>query len=111
MSDSTSIPAASMSEAVEASELAYEEAAEAAPRCPVLHGKAFDPVDPSQFDDPYPWYTAARKDAPVFYLPEQDVWCVTRYEDVLDVLRDDENFSSRNAVTPRQLTGPLAEVF
>jgi cytochrome P450 len=89
----------------------YERAVEAAPRCPVVHGRAFDPFDPEQADNPYPWMSAARKEAPVFYMPELDVWCVTRHDDVLEVMRDDATFSSRNAITPRQLSGPLAEVF
>lgn len=83
----------------------------ATPRCPMVNGVAFNPLDPTQADDPYPWMKAARKEAPVFYLPEQDVWCVTRYEDVLTVMRDDETFSSANAVTPIKLWGPLADVF
>jgi cytochrome P450 len=91
--------------------VSYEEAVAAAPRCPVVHGKPFDPFDQEQADNPYPWAAAARKQAPVFYMPELDVWCVTRWDDVLEVMRDDATFSSRNAITPRQLSGPLAEVF
>ena len=94
-----------------ASGLPYEKAVERAPRCPVVHGTPFDPFDPVQADDPYPWMQVARKEAPVFYMPELDVWCVTRYEDVLEVMRDDATFSARNAITPRPLSGPLAEVF
>ncbi len=93
------------------SETCYKEAVAAAPRCPVLHGVAFDPVDPAQADDPYPWLRLARHEAPVFYLEKQDVWVVTRYDDMLAVMRDDETFSSRNALVPRPMTGPLAEVF
>lgn len=89
----------------------YHVATAAAPRCPVVGGQTFDPVDPAQADNPYPWMRAARAEAPVFYLPEQDVWCVTRYDDVLAVMRDDETFSARNAIVPREMTGPLAEVF
>ena len=89
----------------------YEEAVAAAPQCPVVHGQPFDPFDPDQADDPYPWAAAARHEAPVFYMPEFDVWCVTRYEDVLAVMRDDETFRSKNAISPKALEGPLAEVF
>jgi cytochrome P450 len=89
----------------------YEQLAEAAPRCPVVHGEPFNPFDQRQADNPYPWAAAARKEAPVFYMPELDVWCVTRWDDVLEVMRDDETFSSRNAITPKELDGPLAEVF
>ena len=93
------------------SECPYEQYAAAAPRCPVVDGKPFDPFDQEQAENPYPWAAAARNEAPVFYMPELDVWCVTRYDDVLEVLRDHNTFSSRNAITPRQLSGPLAEVF
>jgi cytochrome P450 len=47
----------------------------------------------------------------VFYLEKQDVWVVTRYDDILAILRDDETFSSRNALVPKAMTGPLTEVF
>jgi len=104
-------PKSNLAEATSAASYPYEKAVEAAPRCPVVHGELFDPFDPVQADNPYPWVAAARKEAPVFYMPELDVWCVTRYEDVLEVMRDDATFSSRNAITPRQLSGPLAEVF
>jgi cytochrome P450 len=90
---------------------AYAQAVAAAPRCPVVHGVAFDPVDPAQADDPYPWLRVARNEAPVFYLEKQDVWVVTRYADMLSIMRDDATFSSRNALVPKAMTGPLAEVF
>lgn len=70
---------------------------------------AFDPLDPAQRADPFPVYAEARRDAPVFYAPAFDLWVVTRYDDVLAVLKDDEAFSSRNALrsSPRE---PLPEV-
>lgn len=70
---------------------------------------AFDPLDPAQRADPFPVYAEARRDAPVFYAPAFDLWVVTRHEDVLAVLKDDETFSSRNALrsSPRE---PLPEV-
>jgi cytochrome P450 len=70
---------------------------------------SFDPLSPEQRADPFPVYAAARRDAPVFYAPAFDLWVVTRHEDVLAVLKDDETFSSRNALrsAPRE---PLPEV-
>jgi cytochrome P450 len=59
---------------------------------------AFDPLDPAQRADPFPVYAEARRDAPVFYAPAFDLWVVTRYDDVLAVLKDHETFSSRNAL-------------
>lgn len=59
---------------------------------------AFDPLSPEQRADPFPVYAEARRDAPVFYAPAFDLWVVTRYDDVLAVLKDHETFSSRNAL-------------
>ena len=69
----------------------------------------FDPLDPAQRADPYPVYAALRRDAPVVYAPAYDLWVVTRHDDVLRVLKDEETFSSRNALrsSPRE---PLPEV-
>lgn len=89
----------------------YHEYVAQAPRCPVVGGEPYDPYDAEQTDDPYPWMQAAIKEAPVFYFEPADVWCVTRYEDVLAVMRDDETFSSRNAIVPIEMTGRLKEVF
>lgn len=82
-----------------------------APRCPVVHGEPFDPISQEQTDNPYPWMRAARQQTPVFYYEPEDVWCVTRYEDILTVMRDDETFSACNAVVPIEMTGRLLEVF
>jgi len=79
--------------------------------CPVVHGKAFDPLDAEQVADPFPWLHAAQRERPVFYLPEQDMWCVTRYDDVIEVLRDTDTYSSRNVIRMTQLHPDLAEAF
>ena len=52
---------------------------------------------------PHDWFVALRRQAPVFWHPEPDggpgFWCVTRYEDVVTVNRDNQTFSSaRGAV-------------
>ncbi|MDQ2805522.1 MAG: cytochrome P450 [Chloroflexota bacterium] len=57
--------------------------------------------------DPFPFYARLRAAAPVFpvRLPsKQRAWLVTRYDDVLSVLKD-ERFAKdrRNAMTPEQL--------
>jgi cytochrome P450 len=38
-------------------------------------------------------------------MPDYDCWCVTRYDDVLAVLKDTETFSSKKVVDPRPLPG------
>jgi cytochrome P450 len=62
--------------------------------CPIH----FDPLAPDQLADPYPTYAQARAEAPVFYSEPHGLWVVTRYDDVIRVLKDHETFSSQNAV-------------
>lgn len=59
---------------------------------------AFDPLDPAQREDPFPVLELARRERPVFHAPEFDLWVVTRYDDVLAVLRDHGTFSSDGAL-------------
>jgi cytochrome P450 PksS len=57
--------------------------------------------------DPYPFYAHLRAEEPVFRvtLPDkQPAWLVTRYDDVVMVLKDDRFAKDRrNALTPEQL--------
>ncbi|GAA1206925.1 cytochrome P450 [Pseudonocardia alaniniphila] len=62
--------------------------------CPVQ----FDPLAPEQLADPYPVYSQLRADRPVFHDAEHDLWIVSRYEDVMIVVREPETYSSENAV-------------
>jgi cytochrome P450 len=66
---------------------------------------AFDPFSPAWRDDPYPKYRELRDHAPVHYSPEANVWCVSRYEDVVTVLRSHDVFSSRAMMTQLMLGG------
>lgn len=61
--------------------------------CP--HGELFDPGGVHR-DDPNPFLARARRDQPVFYAPSLDRWCVTRYDDMVTILRDQQNFSARD---------------
>jgi cytochrome P450 len=53
-----------------------------------VDGAPFDPLGAQECRDPMPWLRAAQHCAPVFFMPRYDMWCVTRYEDVITVLRD-----------------------
>lgn len=58
--------------------------------------------------DPYPFYARLRAEAPVYrtVLPDkQPAWLVTRYDDVLMVLKDDQRFvkDPRNAKSAAQI--------
>jgi cytochrome P450 len=81
------------------------------PRCPVVDGRSFDPLDPVVAADPYPWLHAAHREAPVFYMPGHDAWCVTRYHDVLEVLRDTATYSSRKVIRFAQLAPEFEQAF
>jgi cytochrome P450 len=58
----------------------------------------FDPLDPAQQEDPFMLLGFARSERPVFHAPRFDLWVVTRYEDVLAVLKDHRTFSSAGAL-------------
>jgi cytochrome P450 len=55
----------------------------------------WDPYSARWRDDPYPKYRELRDRAPVHHSPESDTWTVSRYEDVVTVLRNTEAFSSK----------------
>lgn len=55
--------------------------------------------DPVALRCPYPAYARMRSHAPVSYLPHQDLWVVSRYEDCVFVLSHPELFSSRESMS------------
>jgi len=54
----------------------------------------YAPFDPATVADPYPVYARLRDEAPVFHVEADGVWAVSRYDDVVRVLRDTAIFSS-----------------
>ncbi|MGV4926453.1 cytochrome P450 [Streptomyces sp. BHT-5-2] len=64
----------------------------------------FDPYG-AQWDNPFPGLRQAQEFQPVFFSSQLDAWCVTRYDDIVAVLRDTESFSAREH-NPR----PVAEL-
>src|SRR5262245_44585976 len=77
-------------------------------------GRAHDPVNlasPAFKANPYPYYARLRAEAPVcrVTLPTRETaWLVTRYDDVVGVLKD-ERFvkDTANAMTPQQEANQL----
>ncbi|HET7045659.1 MAG TPA: cytochrome P450 [Gaiellaceae bacterium] len=75
----------------------------------------FDPLSPEQRENPFDVLALARRERPVFYAPELDMWVVTRHEDVLAVLKDHRSFSSTGALKsasappPPEVQAVLAE--
>jgi len=56
--------------------------------------RVFDPFQ-LHLDDPYPFWREVRREEPVFFAENINAWCVTRYDDIMQVQRDPVTFSSR----------------
>lgn len=54
----------------------------------------YSPVSPAARVDPYPFYAALRRQAPVYFVEDIGAWAISRYEDVHFVLSHPELFSS-----------------
>jgi hypothetical protein len=74
------------------------------PRCPVHPlTREYNPLVAPQIDDPLPIWARARAEAPVFQSEALGGWVVSRYADVVDVLRDAVSFSPG---VERKMFGP-----
>ncbi len=67
--------------------------------CEAMSSPAFDPLRPDPRPDPYPLYRELRERPSLYRAPDSGVWCVARYDDVQQVLRSPERFSSRAMFT------------
>jgi cytochrome P450 len=66
---------------------------------------SFDFFDPKVAEDPYEFYAALRREAPVYPVPGLGFYLVTRYDDVVAVLKQPELFSNRFAQAMQGRTG------
>lgn len=70
---------------------------------------AFDPHAPAFYQDPYPTYAQLRSKAPVSRVPgEQELWFVTTWELVREVLKDPGRYS--NVFPPARRDTPPPEI-
>src|SRR5207237_3616078 len=60
----------------------------------LLQRLVYDPFDAATLVDPYPVYARLRDDDPVHFVEEDGVWAVSRYDDVVALLREPGAFSS-----------------
>ncbi|WP_026100528.1 cytochrome P450 [Fortiea contorta] len=67
--------------------------------CPHLK-EEFQPFVQPQLDDPYSFFQQARNEAPLFYSPILNGYVLTRYEDILNVLKNPVKFSSADNLQP-----------
>ncbi|CAM9977520.1 unnamed protein product [Discosporangium mesarthrocarpum] len=62
----------------------------------------YDPFSDAVMRDPWPFYTALRREAPVFYLEKYDTWFLSRFEDIRASTTNDV-FSAERGVTPEMV--------
>jgi len=67
-------------------------------------------LDPLIRNNPFPFYRALREQAPVFYDRQLDLYLVSRYDDVLEVLRDPITFSQEHGYQDRYANGFVDEL-
>lgn len=66
--------------------------------------------DPLIRADPFPFYRALRQREPVHYDPQLDVFLISRHDDIVAVLRDDEAFSLERGYQDRWANGHAEEL-
>ncbi len=80
-------------------------------QCPVMKIRGDETrLDPTIRNNPFPFYRALREERPVQYDPGLDVWLVSRYDDLMQVVRDDETFSVEQGYQDRWGGEHLAEL-
>ena len=62
-----------------------------------------NPYDADVIECPYPMYERMRERGP-YYLESEDVWIVTRWEDVQFVLKRSDLFSNLSRLDPHSMT-------
>lgn len=75
--------------------------------CPITNG--FTPFEPSYLSDPYPYFNALREETPVAYSPEYNLYLVTRFDDIVAVLKNRDVFSAANATIAFSKIAPAAQ--
>lgn len=59
----------------------------------ILSGE-LDPSHPINLETPYPYYRRLRDEYPVYQPEGQDFYCISRYQDIQDIARQTEMYSS-----------------
>jgi cytochrome P450 len=79
-------------------------------RCPVAQQGDYNPFEPAFLNDPMAALKPMREEMPVFFSEVTGMWCVTRYDDVITVIRDLETYSS-NAFRQIKLSDEAEALF
>jgi cytochrome P450 len=67
-------------------------------QCPVDHG--FEPFSATFLRNPFPMFENLRRIGPVAFVPKLDAYVVSRYDDVVRILKDREAFLSADSTGP-----------
>jgi cytochrome P450/nitrite reductase/ring-hydroxylating ferredoxin subunit len=78
----------------------------ACPHSGAANGLDFNPIAPDQVECPFDLYRRARNEMPVFYSERFDLWVVTRYEDIVRILKDPALFSSAQSLAVDTAVAP-----
>jgi len=65
----------------------------------------YNPFLPEVRENPYPYYAYLQEHAPVYQVPDVGLWAITRYEDVLFILKNPQIFSA--SIMVAAMTGGL----
>jgi cytochrome P450 len=68
----------------------------------------FDPLSEDYLQDPYAYYAWFRRGAPIFFAPKIGMWVLSRYEDILAIVKAPEIFSNARVQEPLQELEPEA---
>jgi cytochrome P450 len=68
-------------------------------RCPHFEKPAVGLLTEEALKEPYAIYKQLREEQPIAFVPEQNFWLVTRYDDCEFILAHPQKFSSREAVS------------
>ncbi|AFY56911.1 cytochrome P450 [Rivularia sp. PCC 7116] len=63
-------------------------------------GEEYQPFVNPQLEDPYSFYDFARSEQPVFYSSVLSGYVITRYSDIISILKDSVKYSSKDNLQP-----------
>ena len=66
--------------------------------CPFHAGKEYQPFSEAQLENPYLFFKEARNQEPVFYSSVVNAYVITKYEDVLNILKNPTIYSSAKSL-------------
>lgn len=94
-------------------ETSQGEATQKTGKCPMGHGSAsiadLSMTDPQAMKSPGPFYQTLRKDSPVHYDAKLNMWLVSRYDDIVTVLRDPLTYSDKHGYAAQYASGFFEE--